>query len=96
MAACTSSSRNDALNSNLWSLTTPTRLICTIRPVPFNNLLDQFPTSTCYAKQSPYRWNDFGFTIGGPVYFGHYNKDHNKTFFFYSQEWHYINNYNNV
>jgi hypothetical protein len=26
------------------------------------------------------RWNDFGFTIGGPVY-------KNKTFFFYSQEW---------
>jgi len=33
------------------------------------------------------RWNDFGGTIGGPVYIpGHYNKDRNKTFFFYSQE----------
>ena len=34
------------------------------------------------------RWNDFGFTVGGPVYIpGLYNKDKNKTFFFYSQEW---------
>src|SRR5215472_658481 len=28
----------------------------------------------------PLRWNDFGFTLGGPV-------AKNKTFFFYSQEW---------
>ena len=34
------------------------------------------------------RWNDFGFTVGGPVYIpGVYNKEKNKTFFFYSQEW---------
>jgi len=39
------------------------------------------------AKVSPLRWNDFGYTIGGPVTFGrHYNKDRNKTFFFFSQE----------
>jgi len=39
------------------------------------------------AKVPPLRWNDFGYTIGGPVYFGkHYNKDKNKTFFFFSQE----------
>jgi hypothetical protein len=28
----------------------------------------------------PLRWNDFGFTLGGPIV-------KNKTFFFYSQEW---------
>jgi hypothetical protein len=28
----------------------------------------------------PLRWNDFGFTLGGPI-------RKNKTFFFYSQEW---------
>ena len=39
------------------------------------------------AKVLPLRWNDFGFTIGGPIAAGGYNKDHNKTFFFYSQEW---------
>ncbi len=39
------------------------------------------------AKVPPLRWNDFGYTIGGPVYFGsRYNKDRNKTFFFFSQE----------
>jgi hypothetical protein len=31
-------------------------------------------------QRPPLRWNDFGFTIGGPI-----KKD--KTFFFYSQEW---------
>jgi hypothetical protein len=39
------------------------------------------------AQVPPLRWNDFGGTIGGPVYIpGHYNKDKNKTFFFYSEE----------
>jgi hypothetical protein len=39
------------------------------------------------AQVPPLRWNDFGGTIGGPVFIpGHYNKDKNKTFFFYSQE----------
>ncbi|MBV8905394.1 MAG: carboxypeptidase regulatory-like domain-containing protein, partial [Acidobacteriia bacterium] len=39
------------------------------------------------AKVSPLRWNDFGYTIGGPFYLGrHYNKDKNKTFFFFSEE----------
>ncbi|MFL6212799.1 MAG: TonB-dependent receptor domain-containing protein [Blastocatellia bacterium] len=33
------------------------------------------------------RYNNFGYTIGGPVFIpGVYNKDHNKTFFFFSQE----------
>ena len=31
-------------------------------------------------KRPPMRWNDWGFTFGGPV-------QKNKTFFFYSQEW---------
>jgi outer membrane receptor protein involved in Fe transport len=35
----------------------------------------------------PLRYNDFGWTLGGPVYIpGHYNKEKNKTFFFYSEE----------
>lgn len=39
------------------------------------------------ARVPPLRWNDFGGTIGGPVYIpGHYNKDRNKTFFFFSEE----------
>ncbi len=35
-----------------------------------------------------YKKNDFGYTIGGPLYIpNHYNKDKTKTFFFWSQEW---------
>ena len=41
---------------------------------------------TC--KKAPYKKNDYGYTIGGPVYIpGHYNTDKKKTFFFFSQEW---------
>jgi hypothetical protein len=36
----------------------------------------------------PYKKNDFGYTLGGPIYIpGHYNADKQKTFFFWSQEW---------
>ncbi|HKU26695.1 MAG TPA: carboxypeptidase regulatory-like domain-containing protein [Candidatus Sulfotelmatobacter sp.] len=36
----------------------------------------------------PYKKNDFGYTVGGPVYIpGVYNKNKEKTFFFWSQEW---------
>ena len=35
-----------------------------------------------------YKKNDFGYTIGGPVYIpGVYNQGKDKTFFFWSQEW---------
>jgi len=40
------------------------------------------------TKRPPYRKNDFGYTLGGPVFIpGHYNTDKNKTFFFFSEEW---------
>lgn len=36
----------------------------------------------------PYKKNDYGYTIGGPVFIPKvYNTDRNKTFFFWSQEW---------
>jgi hypothetical protein len=38
------------------------------------------------ATVPPLRWNDFGATIGGPVPLGHYNKQRNRTFFFFSEE----------
>jgi hypothetical protein len=41
---------------------------------------------TC--KKAPYKKNDYGYTIGGPVYIPHfYNEEKKKTFFFFSQEW---------
>ncbi len=36
----------------------------------------------------PYKKNDFGYALGGPMYIpGVYNKDKQKTFFFWSEEW---------
>src|SRR5271169_5254587 len=36
----------------------------------------------------PYHKNDFGYTIGGPIFIpNHYNTSKQKTFFFWSQEW---------
>jgi len=33
------------------------------------------------------RFNNFGYNVGGPVLLPGYNKDRNKTFFFWNQEW---------
>jgi outer membrane receptor protein involved in Fe transport len=39
------------------------------------------------ADRTPFRYNDFGWTLGGPVFIPHvYNEQRNKTFFFYSEE----------
>jgi len=39
------------------------------------------------TPRNPLRYNDFGWTFGGPIYIpGHYNTQKNKTFFFFSQE----------
>jgi Carboxypeptidase regulatory-like domain/TonB-dependent Receptor Plug Domain len=46
--------------------------------------------ATQFGFSSPpeYKKNDFGFTLGGPVYIPHlYNTDKQKTFFFVSEEW---------
>ena len=39
-------------------------------------------------QRQPDHYNNFGFTIGGPIYIPHkYNADKKKTFFFWSEEW---------
>ncbi len=45
--------------------------------------------ATPEVPRPPLRWNDWGFTFGGPI-----QKD--KTFFFYSQEWRHIIDYPNA
>jgi hypothetical protein len=46
-----------------------------------------FSDPTQFVPRPTLRYNDFGWTLGGPVYIpGHYNKEKNKTFFFYSEE----------
>lgn len=48
---------------------------------------NSFFNNSAGVKKPPYHYNDFGYTIGGPVYIpGHYNTDKTKTFFFWSQE----------
>src|ERR1035438_9922357 len=77
--------RNDALAANNFS-NNANKVNVIDSANPQNNCTTNF-TSTCAAKVPPLRWNDFGGTIGGPIYIpGKYNKDKNKTFFFYSQE----------
>ena len=37
---------------------------------------------------APYRFNQYGFDVGGPVFIPkHFNSDRNKLFFFYAEEW---------
>jgi hypothetical protein len=62
--------RNDYLAANNWA-----------------NNANRVNVVNGVAKVPPLRWNDFGGTFGGPVYVpNHYNKDKNKTFFFFSEE----------
>lgn len=40
------------------------------------------------AKKPPLRYNDYGFTVGGPLFIPHiYSRKESKTFFFWSEEW---------
>jgi hypothetical protein len=50
---------------------------------------DDFNARNFFQSTVPeYKKNDFGYTLGGPVYIpGFYNKQKNKTFFFWSEEW---------
>jgi hypothetical protein len=54
-----------------------------------NDALDaaNFFTNASGGTVAELRYNVFGFNIGGPVILPHYNKDRNKTFFFYNEEW---------
>jgi hypothetical protein len=52
---------------------------------------DIFNANNAYSKETgtarpDLRYNDFGFTLGGPVIIPHLYNGKNKTFFFYSQE----------
>src|SRR5579871_3355911 len=52
---------------------------------------DAFNANTWFNAGNPvpeYKKHDFGYTLGGPLYIpGAYNKNKDKTFFFWSQEW---------
>ncbi|MBE7516671.1 MAG: carboxypeptidase regulatory-like domain-containing protein [Chloracidobacterium sp.] len=74
--------RNDAFNANNF-------LVNTLASPPFGR------NSDGKARRAPFRYNDYGWTLSGPVYFlkfgerdpedGHFGR-WSKTFFFFSQE----------
>lgn len=49
---------------------------------------NQSPVRDDYRRAAPFRFNQPGYTIGGPVYIpGKFNSSRDKLFFFFSQEW---------
>ena len=46
-----------------------------------------FLNNTLHQRIPKYRYNDFGFSFGGPVYIPKIYDGRNKTFFFVSEEW---------
>jgi hypothetical protein len=54
-----------------------------------NNAFDaaSYAANASHAATPMLRFNTFGFNVGGPVVFPGYNKNRNKTFFFYNMEW---------
>ncbi len=57
-----------------------------VRNTIFN--ADDFFNNSANGVTPPFKYNDFGYTFGGPFYIpGHYNTDKSKTFFFWSEEW---------
>jgi hypothetical protein len=50
---------------------------------------EDFNARNFFADTTPiYRKNDYGFTIGGPLFIPHvYNTSRQKTFFFFSEDW---------
>jgi len=49
---------------------------------------DMFNAAPHFQTLPSYKKNDYGYTIGGPVFIpGHYNAGKDKTFFFFSEGW---------
>ncbi len=54
----------------------------------FNRNTDYNARNFFQATRPEYNKNDWGYTLGGPIYIpGHYNVNKDKTFFFWSEEW---------
>ncbi len=62
-----------------------------------NNFFNNFNSVNVIAGKAtrpPLRYNDFGYTVGGPVLIPKLYNGKNKTFFFFSQEYRRVINYN--
>jgi len=91
--------RNDKLNANTYfnnlagRFTTDTTAKAPDTIVPAGD-----PRAGNQKVQRPLlRYNNFGYTVGGPVFIpGFYNKDKDKTFFFFSEEFRRVITYANL
>ena len=46
------------------------------------------PQASTASGAAPYRFNQYGFDVGGPIFIPkHFNSDRNKLFFFWGEEW---------
>jgi len=53
-----------------------------------NTNANSYENNLTGLPRPPDHYNNFGFTVGGPIFIPHvYNRDRKKTFFFYSEEW---------
>ena len=58
---------------------------------------NNFFNNSAGIKKPPLRYNDFGYTFGGPLFIpNHYNANKDKTFFFFSQEFRRVITYGTV
>ncbi len=49
---------------------------------------NQSPNISDYSRPAPFRFNQFGYDLSGPIYVPNkFNKDKNKLFFLWAQEW---------
>jgi len=74
--------RNSAFNANSWS-----RNNSTLRETaPCSDPANKAAT---YCRPTPFRYNQFGWNLSGPVLipFTSFNRDRNKLFWMFSQEW---------
>ncbi len=71
--------RNAAFNANTWERNANT---------PANQPCDsaQFEKAT-HCRPNPFRYNQFGYNFSGPISFGGFNKERNKLFFLWGEEW---------
>jgi hypothetical protein len=69
-------SGTSGLHGGLWEFN---------RNTAFN--ANDYITNSHGQPRPVFQYNCYGFNLGGPVVLGRYNRDHNKTFFFYNMEW---------
>lgn len=64
--------RNNVFNANTWT----------------RNHTPNVPGLVPFSSVAPFRYNQYGYNVGGPFYIpGKFNRDKNKFFWYWAQEW---------